>query len=166
MCPRMEAGETFRRRVPSARRCFSCRIWIGSALRHWRGARRKPIMRASCPLRNPRGLEAPGPFAEIHLSPSWRERIAVDSEGIVTQKCITMKTATIRELRSHFPRLEALLFEGTHIAITKRKRVVATLIPAGDTARPDFKARFGGAVPAGGRIEQSAVTLLHRERGE
>jgi antitoxin (DNA-binding transcriptional repressor) of toxin-antitoxin stability system len=77
-----------------------------------------------------------------------------------------MKTATIRELRSHFPRLEAMLFEGEKIAITKRKRVVATLCPAGDTARPDFRARFGGAAPAGGRLAQSAVTLLAKERGE
>ena len=77
-----------------------------------------------------------------------------------------MKTATIREVRSHFPRLEALLFEGESIAITKHKRVVAILNPAGDSARPDFRARFGGAAPAGGRLEQSAVTMLSKERGE
>lgn len=77
-----------------------------------------------------------------------------------------MKTATIRELRSHFPRLEALLYEGESIAITKRKRIVATLIPAGDTARPDFKARFGDAARTGGRREQSAVLLLSKERRE
>ena len=77
-----------------------------------------------------------------------------------------MKTATIRELRSHFPRLEALLFEGESIAITKHKRVVATLTPAGDAARPDFRARFGGAAPAGGPLAHSAVTLLSKERGE
>ncbi len=76
-----------------------------------------------------------------------------------------MTTATIRELRSHFPRLEALLFEGESIAITRRKRVVATLTPAGDTVRPDFRARFGGAPPASGRRERSAVTLLSLERG-
>ncbi|MEI6070358.1 MAG: hypothetical protein WCS31_01085 [Verrucomicrobiae bacterium] len=77
-----------------------------------------------------------------------------------------MKTATIRELRSHFPRLEALLFEGESIAITKRKRIVANLVPAGNSARPDFRGRFGGAVPSGGRIEDSAVTVLSIERGE
>ncbi len=77
-----------------------------------------------------------------------------------------MKTATIREVRSHFPRLEALLFEGESIAITKHKRVVAILNPAGDSARPDFQARFGGAATAGGRLEKSAVTMLSKERGE
>ncbi len=77
-----------------------------------------------------------------------------------------MKTAPIREVRSHFPRLEALLFEGESIAITKRKRVVAIINPAGDTARPDFRTRFGGAAPAGGKLEQSAVTMLSKERRE
>ncbi len=85
---------------------------------------------------------------------------------MVTQIGVTMKTATIRELRSQFPKLEALLFEGESIAITRRKRVVATLSPAGDTARPDFRARFGSALPAGGRREKSAVTLLSKDRGE
>ena len=77
-----------------------------------------------------------------------------------------MKTATIRELRSHFPRLEALLFEGESIAITKRKRIVANLVPAGSSARPDVRGRFGAAAPVGGRIEKSAVTMLSKERGE
>lgn len=77
-----------------------------------------------------------------------------------------MKTATIRELRSHFPRLEALLFEGESIAITKHNRIVANLVPAGDSVRPNFRARFGGPVPVGGRRERSLVTLLAEERGE
>ena len=76
-----------------------------------------------------------------------------------------MKTATIRELRSNFPRLEALLFEGESIAITKRKRVVAKLVPAGDAIRPDFRKRFGGTVPATGRRENSLIHLLAEDRG-
>lgn len=77
-----------------------------------------------------------------------------------------MKTATVRELRSNFPRLEVLLFEGESIAITKRKRVVATLNPVANTLRPDFRTRFGGTAPAGGRLDKSAVTMLSKERGE
>jgi antitoxin (DNA-binding transcriptional repressor) of toxin-antitoxin stability system len=76
-----------------------------------------------------------------------------------------MKTATIRDLRTQFPRLEALLFEGESIAITKRKRVVAQLIPAGDTIKPDFAARFGGQTINAGTQEESLVTLLSAERG-
>jgi antitoxin (DNA-binding transcriptional repressor) of toxin-antitoxin stability system len=77
-----------------------------------------------------------------------------------------MKTATVRELRSNFPRLEALLFEGESIAITKRKRVVATLNPVDNATHPDFRARFGGKAREGGPLEKSAVTMLSKERGE
>jgi len=78
-----------------------------------------------------------------------------------------MKTATVRDLRTSFPSLQALLFEGQEIAITKRKRVVARLLPAGlSVSKPDFRARFGGAAPAPGRHEKSAVQMLCRDRGE
>jgi antitoxin (DNA-binding transcriptional repressor) of toxin-antitoxin stability system len=50
-----------------------------------------------------------------------------------------MKTATIRELRSHFPRLEALLFEGESITITKRKRVVAIINLLATQRGPTFE---------------------------
>ena len=81
-----------------------------------------------------------------------------------------MKTATVRDLRLAFPRLEALLAEGESISITKHRRVVAILNPPPPTAAgPDFRRRFGGLVapprPAGDR-ERSAVTLLVEERGE
>lgn len=78
-----------------------------------------------------------------------------------------MKTATVRELRTEFPRLEALLFDGETIAITKHKRVVAKLIPADvSLKRPDFRARFGGAVSTRGKRDRSAVDLLSADRGE
>ncbi|HRQ89314.1 MAG TPA: type II toxin-antitoxin system prevent-host-death family antitoxin [Bacteroidia bacterium] len=77
-----------------------------------------------------------------------------------------MKTATVRDLRTAFPRLEAILREGEPIAITKRNRIVARLIPAETVARPDFRARFGGPVPAPGPLEQSAVAMLIDDRGE
>jgi antitoxin (DNA-binding transcriptional repressor) of toxin-antitoxin stability system len=77
-----------------------------------------------------------------------------------------MKTATVRELRTEFPRLEALLSEGESIAITKHKRVVAKLVPADRADAPDFKARFGGIPPAAEQREQSVVTLLVGDRGE
>ena len=44
-----------------------------------------------------------------------------------------MKTATVRELRNDFPRLEAWVQEGESISISKRGRIIATLVPA----RPD-----------------------------
>ncbi len=77
-----------------------------------------------------------------------------------------MTTATVRELRTEFPRLEKLLGAGESITITKRKVVVARLVPAGLDSRPDFPKRFGGRPPAAGRRNRSAVTLLLEERGE
>ena len=41
-----------------------------------------------------------------------------------------MKTATVRDLRYRFPEIEARLREGEEIQITKRKRVIARLLPA------------------------------------
>lgn len=41
-----------------------------------------------------------------------------------------MKTATVRELRNEFPRIEAWVHEGESITISKRGRVIATLVPA------------------------------------
>jgi antitoxin (DNA-binding transcriptional repressor) of toxin-antitoxin stability system len=41
-----------------------------------------------------------------------------------------MKTATVRELRNEFPRIEAWVHEGESINISKRGKVIATLVPA------------------------------------
>ena len=77
-----------------------------------------------------------------------------------------MKTASVRDLRTDFPRLEALLDAGESITITKHKRIVARLIPAGKALHPDFQARFGGRIPPSGSVKQSAVALLLEERRE
>jgi antitoxin (DNA-binding transcriptional repressor) of toxin-antitoxin stability system len=56
-----------------------------------------------------------------------------------------MGSATVRDLRYRFSEIEALLREGEPIQITKRRRVIATLAPAGTVAhsqRPDFLARL------------------------
>lgn len=46
-----------------------------------------------------------------------------------------MKTATVRELRNDFPRIEAWVHEGESVSISKRGKVIATLIPASSTAQ-------------------------------
>lgn len=53
--------------------------------------------------------------------------------------------ATVRDLRYRFSKIEDSLAEGHEIEITKRKRVVARLIPPAAPARskrPDFLARL------------------------
>jgi len=41
-----------------------------------------------------------------------------------------VKTATVRELRNEFPRIEAWVHEGESVNISKRGKVIATLVPA------------------------------------
>jgi antitoxin (DNA-binding transcriptional repressor) of toxin-antitoxin stability system len=77
-----------------------------------------------------------------------------------------MKQASVRDLRYHFNEVEHLLREGEEIQITKRKRVIARLLPATPAAeakRPDFKARlkqiYGDKV-----LKVSGAELLAKER--
>jgi antitoxin (DNA-binding transcriptional repressor) of toxin-antitoxin stability system len=56
-----------------------------------------------------------------------------------------MKKASIRDLRYDFKKVERLLHEGEEVEITKRRRVIARLVP--ERARrskkvPDFLARL------------------------
>ena len=60
-----------------------------------------------------------------------------------------MKVATVRELRNEFPRIEAWVLEGEFVNISKRGKVIATLVPpsasvvANRTApKPDIMARL------------------------
>jgi len=76
-----------------------------------------------------------------------------------------MKTATVRQLRTSFPRIESWLAEGETVAITKRKKVVAHLSLPPVAHKPDFAKRFGGKKRITGPIIH-AVDLLLEERGE
>jgi len=56
-----------------------------------------------------------------------------------------MKKASVRDLRYEFKKIEHLLRQGEEIQITKRRRVIARLVPEGTEARkeiPDFLARL------------------------
>ncbi len=65
-----------------------------------------------------------------------------------------MKSATVRDLRYHFSKIEARLRLGEEIEIRKRKRVVGRLVPVRPKVRPlpDFAGRarkiFGNKVMA------------------
>lgn len=77
-----------------------------------------------------------------------------------------MRTATVRDLRYRFSEVEALLQEGEEIQITKRKRVIARLVPPEAPVarkRPNFLARlksiYGDKV-----LKVSGAELLAGER--
>jgi antitoxin (DNA-binding transcriptional repressor) of toxin-antitoxin stability system len=77
-----------------------------------------------------------------------------------------MRKASIRDLRYRFSEVERLLQDGENIEITKRKRVIAHLLPVPSRAPrqcPDFLARlreiYGTTV-----LKVSGAELLARER--
>ena len=77
-----------------------------------------------------------------------------------------MKKATVRDLRYRFREVENLLREGEEIQITKRKRVIAKLMPcppAPPPRRPDFLARLQ-AVYGNLPLKVSGAELIARER--
>jgi antitoxin (DNA-binding transcriptional repressor) of toxin-antitoxin stability system len=57
-----------------------------------------------------------------------------------------MKRASIRDLRYDFTKVETLLQSGEEIQITRRKRVIARLLPPATdnpkSTQPDFRARL------------------------
>jgi antitoxin (DNA-binding transcriptional repressor) of toxin-antitoxin stability system len=59
-----------------------------------------------------------------------------------------MKTATVRELRNEFPRIEAWVHDGESVNISKRGKVIATLVPVATQAnessvpKPDIMKRL------------------------
>lgn len=80
-----------------------------------------------------------------------------------------MKTATVRDLRYDFKKIEKLLREGEEIQLTKRGRVIARLTPEpanGARKMPDFLARmreiYGDKV-----LKRSGAELIawDRDRG-
>ena len=65
----------------------------------------------------------------------------------VRQNSLTMRTATVRDLRNHFPRVAAWIAEGEPVEITRAGKPFATLLPAmAKTPRrfkmPDIMARL------------------------
>ena len=56
-----------------------------------------------------------------------------------------MKKASVRDLRYAFKKIERILHQGEEIQITKRRRVIARLVPEkteGKEKAPDFLARL------------------------
>lgn len=77
-----------------------------------------------------------------------------------------MKKASIRELRYAFPRIERLLRQGEEIQITKRRRVIARLVPedTGSPAeRPDFVSRLR-AIYGSKSLKVSGAELIEKDR--
>jgi antitoxin (DNA-binding transcriptional repressor) of toxin-antitoxin stability system len=82
-------------------------------------------------------------------------------------KMYHMKTATVRDLRYRFREVENLLREGDEIQITKRKRVIAKLVPSQPVPappRPHFLARLK-KIYRNKPLKMTGAELISRERG-
>ena len=104
-------------------------------------ARRQPrhgFRRPATPDRNFAPQTSPGSTRAPHRAANGLPALQCDA------KMYHMKKASIRDLRYRFSKVEDLLREGEEIHITKRKRVVARLLPpepATPKAFPDFLGR-------------------------
>ena len=77
-----------------------------------------------------------------------------------------MKTASIRDLRYNFKNIEHLLRQGAEVQITKRRRVIARIVPEKPEAPrvlPDFmgqlRAIYGDRI-----LEVSGAELIRQDR--
>ncbi|MGO9267500.1 MAG: type II toxin-antitoxin system Phd/YefM family antitoxin [Candidatus Binataceae bacterium] len=77
-----------------------------------------------------------------------------------------MKKISVSDLRYHFAEVERLLQRGEKVEITKRKQVIAHLVPVRRAVveRPDFLARLRGIYGDNKMLEVSGAQLLARER--
>jgi antitoxin (DNA-binding transcriptional repressor) of toxin-antitoxin stability system len=77
-----------------------------------------------------------------------------------------MAKASVRDLRYKFRQVEDLLRQGKEIQITKRKRVIATLVPARSEKPieiPDFEARLR-KIYGNKKLKVSGAELIARDR--
>lgn len=80
-------------------------------------------------------------------------------------KMYHMLKASVRDLRYRFQEVEDLLRQGQEIQITKRRRVIAKLVPADKPVvqRPDFAGRlkkiFGNRV-----LKVTGADIISRDR--
>jgi len=84
-----------------------------------------------------------------------------------------MKTATVRDLRYSFPRIESWLENGEQIEITKHGRTIGRLVPTGGKnkkpLKPDFmeqlKEVWGDRVLSRKEVEAMQAAELEDEEG-
>jgi len=85
---------------------------------------------------------------------------------------IHVKTTTVRELRTNFPRVERWVAEGERVQITKRRKVVAMLVPPPKPARarsgvlPNFAERVRSTFGSRKLTREQSAELRAALRGE
>ena len=89
-------------------------------------------------------------------SNSCRYRAVIDTSGGVIHLCITVKTATVRDLRNHFARLAKWIEHGEQITITRNGEIFAKLLPAtpDKPRKVDWAAHLKKYKPAGRKLSR------------
>ena len=85
-----------------------------------------------------------------------------------------MKTATVRDLRNHFPRVAAWIAEGEPVEITKSGKIFARLVPAAAAkprklVKPDIMAQlketWGDRIFSAKEVAEMRAAELDGEEG-
>ena len=89
-------------------------------------------------------------------------RNPIDVTRYVRHICITMKTATVRDLRNHFADVAKWIENGEQVAITRNGAVFATLAPptAKKPRKVDWAARLKRCPPVGKGISKAETEKL------
>lgn len=77
-----------------------------------------------------------------------------------------MKKATVRDLRYDFAKIERLLRQGEEVQITKRRKIIARLVPENDLLpgkRPDFLERLR-SIYGDKTLKVSGAELIEKDR--
>jgi antitoxin (DNA-binding transcriptional repressor) of toxin-antitoxin stability system len=77
-----------------------------------------------------------------------------------------MKTATVRDLRYDFKKVEHLLRQGEEIQITKRRHVIARLVPeqpAASPTLPDFMGRLC-SIYGSKKLKTTGADIVRKDR--
>jgi antitoxin (DNA-binding transcriptional repressor) of toxin-antitoxin stability system len=109
-------------------------------------------------------LDLMDPLSETAAGPAFVDSLPSSS---CDAKMHHMRKATVRDLRYRFSVVEDLLDEGEEVQITKRKRIIARLLPVTPNSsprRPDFLARLK-KLYRGKPLKVSSAELLSSERG-
>jgi antitoxin (DNA-binding transcriptional repressor) of toxin-antitoxin stability system len=99
---------------------------------------------------------------------------ALDFRDAVIQISLTMKTATVRDLRNRFPRVAAWISEGEPVEITRAGKLFARLVPATPEnlrklVKPDIMAQlketWGDRVFSAKEVAEMRAAELEGEEG-
>ncbi len=77
-----------------------------------------------------------------------------------------MKTASLRDLRYSFKKIEHLLRQGEEVQITKRRHVIARLVPEQPSASPELPDFIGRmrAIYGTKKLKVSGADLISEDR--